>query len=254
MHALAGSYRDARDGPNPRSLRLPLSKALERERGGMRARPRRGVSFAVGTAAICVAAAGAAAHPAKPATHACRVPRLSGLTLDVARLRAARAGCKLRVKGAALEEASVQTLERQSPAVARRASSVLVWLNPLCDGSAEHGPQIKEPVVTVGATHLLSGFYLDGGPEIRFSAPRCRRPEADPGAGAVEVRNVSGALVATRTSSRGHFVQIALPAGSYTITGTFLDATIHGAHPKHTESVVIPAGHTVRQDFVLCIP
>ena len=43
----------------------------------------------------------------------CRVPRLTGLTLTVARKRAADAGCTLRVKGARLEQAAIQTVERQ---------------------------------------------------------------------------------------------------------------------------------------------
>jgi hypothetical protein len=66
--------------------------------------------------------------------------------------------------------------------------------------------------------------------------------------------NASGAIVATRTSEDGHFAEIALPPGSYTIIGTFLGATVNGAHPKRTESVEIRAGYTVRQDFSLSIP
>jgi hypothetical protein len=60
--------------------------------------------------------------------------------------------------------------------------------------------------------------------------------------------------VATQTSERRRFVEIPLPAGSYTIRGTFLDATINSVHPHDTESVVIPQGRTVRQDFFLSIP
>jgi hypothetical protein len=66
--------------------------------------------------------------------------------------------------------------------------------------------------------------------------------------------NASGAVVATQTSIDGHFVEIPLPAGSYKVTGTFLDATDNGVHPKKTEAVVIPPGDTVRQDFFLSIP
>ena len=69
----------------------------------------------------------------------------------------------------------------------------------------------------------------------------------------MEVVNASGVAVATQTSEGGHFVEIPLPPGAYTIIGTFLDASINGVHPKDTESVVIPAGHTVRQDFFLSI-
>jgi hypothetical protein len=121
---------------------------------------------------------------------------------------------------------------------------VTVWLNPFCKREAEYGPEIKEPVVTTGPTKLVTGFYLVGGFGTPFSTPRCKLPEPPPDAGIVDVMNPSGMTVATQTSTPGHFVEIALPAGSY---------TINGVHPIHTESVVIPAGHTVRQDFFLSI-
>jgi hypothetical protein len=113
-------------------------------------------------------------------------------------------------------------------------------------------------VVTTGPTELVSGFYLDGGPPAAFSAPHCALPEPRPDAGTVEVLNAGGTVVATKTSIRGHFVEIALPAGSYTIRGTFLNASGCCSpglgHFVKTESVVIPPGDTVRQDFVLSIP
>jgi hypothetical protein len=56
-----------------------------------------------------------------------------------------------------------------------------------------------------------------------------------------------------QTSGYGHFVEIPLPPGSYTVNGTFLGATSNGVHPKKTESVIISPGHTVRQDFFLSI-
>ncbi len=184
----------------------------------------------------------------------CHAPRLTGLTVEVARQRAKHAGCRLHLKGASLEQASIQTVERQSPAAARRGSRVTVWLNPICEGSAGYGPAISEPRVTVGPTELISGFYLDGGPLRPFSTPRCERPEPKPEAGTVEVTDASGTIVARTTSTSGRFVKIPLPAGSYTIEGTFLEATINEVHPTRVESVVIPDGHTVRQDFSLSIP
>jgi hypothetical protein len=108
--------------------------------------------------------------------------------------------------------------------------------------------------VTVGPTELVSGFYLDGGPPVRFSVPHCRRPVPSPGPGTVEVMDTSGALIATVTSTRGHFAEVPLAPGSYTARGTFLEATINGAHATETASVVIEADRTVRQDFVLSIP
>jgi hypothetical protein len=205
-------------------------------------------------AALDTGSAGAAVRPAAAAIKRCRAPHLTGLTLDLARRRAARAGCRLRLEGAPLRRSEVQTIARQSPTAGRRSSTVAVWLNPLCGGSAAYGPGITEPMVTPGPTELVSGFYLAGGPFRPFSAPGCKRPEPPPGAGTVEVIDAAGEVVATQTSTAGHFVEIPLPAGSYTIRATFLNATINEVHPTTTGSVVIPAGHTVRQDFFLSIP
>jgi hypothetical protein len=205
-------------------------------------------------AALLVVSANAVAHPSARAGHRCHVPRLTGLALSVARDRAAHRGCGLRVRGPAVQESQVQTVERQSPAGGERSAEVTVWLNPLCHGSAAYGPGFNEPLLTAGPTELVSGFYLDGGPLASFSDPGCKRPAPPPGAGTVEVTNANGALVGTQTSSYGQFIRIPLPAGSYTITGTFLGARVNGAHPTISESVVVPPGQTVRQDFFLSIP
>jgi hypothetical protein len=193
-------------------------------------------------------------HPSTRADHRCHVARLTGLTLNVARRRVAHSGCGLRVKGAALEDPQVQTVERQSPGRGGRTTEVTVWLNPLCHGSAAYGPGFNEPKLTSGPTELVSGFYLAGGPLARFSDPRCKRPAPPSGAGTVEVTNAGGAVVGPATSTYGQLVTIPLPAGSYTTTGTFLGATINGVHPTISESVVVPPGKTVRQDFFLSIP
>ncbi len=211
-------------------------------------------TFVVVVTALCVASVGASARPAARVAGACRVPRLTGLTLRVARERAAHAGCTLRVKGSVLDQAGIQTIERQSPAAGGRSSSVAVWLNRLCFGSAAYGPGLKEPVITPGSTKLVSGFYVVGGPLARFSDPGCKRPAPSPQPGTVDVMNASGTVVATQTSTDGHFVEIPLPAGSYTLTGTFLDDTRNGVHPMETKSLVIPSGDTVREDFFLDVP
>jgi hypothetical protein len=211
--------------------------------------------LALAVAMLCIAAVSAGAHAARRTGSPCRAPRLKGLTLSLARKRAAHAGCTLRLKGATLKQAEVQTVARQSPAGGGHSSGVTVWLNPFCVGAAAYGPELREPVLTPGSTELVSGFYIVGGPLARFSDPGCKRPTPPPYAGTVEVTDSSGALVATQTSTRGHFAEIPLAAGSYTITGTFLDATINGGvHPKESQSVVIPPGHTVRQDFFLGVP
>jgi hypothetical protein len=160
----------------------------------------------------------------------------------------------LRVRGAKLEQARIQTVERQSPGTGRRTATVTVWLNPFCNGSAAYGPQIEEPTITAGPTELISGFYVSGGPLSLFSDPRCRRPEPKSQAGTVEVTNAAGTLVASVSSMQGQLVEIPLPAGSYTIRGTFLDDEQNSIRPTSSESLVIPAGHSVRQDFFLDVP
>lgn len=184
----------------------------------------------------------------------CSVPNLTGLTVVEAETSAARAGCKLKVKGAPLERAEVQTVAWQSPEAAQSAESVTIWINPFCATSAEVSPGVPGPTATPGPTGLVSGFYLDGGPLRLFSSPGCSRPEQPSGAGSVEVLNESGTLVATGTSEYGHLVEIQLPAGTYELRATFLDALINGVHPIETTSVEIPSGDSVRLDFVLQIP
>jgi hypothetical protein len=212
-------------------------------------------TLAIAAAAACMTSVSALAHAAAYARTTCRVPRLTSLTLAAARAQARRAGCELRVEGAALKDTSIQTVASQSPAAGRRAAAVTVRINPLCFGSAAYGPELEQPLITPGPTELISGFYLEGGPVTRFSAPGCRRPAPPPQAGTVEVIDAgTGATVAMQTSLSGKFVEIPLAAGSYTIVGTFLDATFNGAHPKQTDSITILPGHSLREDFSLSVP
>jgi len=74
-----------------------------------------------------------------------------------------------------------------------------------------------DPAVTPGPSELVSGFYLEGGSEY------------------------------------GRLVEIPLPAGTYELRATFLDALINGVHPIESSSVKIPPGDTVRLSFVLQI-
>ncbi len=186
----------------------------------------------------------------------CRVPRLTGLLLRVARQRAARAGCSLRLEGAHVQAPQVQTIRRQSPRGGRHARVVIVWVNPLCGGSALEGPGISEPLVTAGPTELISGLYVVGGPLRLRSEPRCRVQPGVPGAGTITVRNpISGSVVATQTVASGHLATIPLAPGTYSIQGTFGDATIN-EHPGESfpTTVQIPPGKTVRQDVFLNVP
>ena len=100
-------------------------------------------AFVVAVTVLSVAAM--SAGPATGVRSACHVPRITGLTLSVAREPAAHAGCTLRVKGAALKQSSIQTVDRQLPAAGGRSSSVTLWLNPFCRGSAAYGPGLRSP-------------------------------------------------------------------------------------------------------------
>jgi hypothetical protein len=131
---------------------------------------------------------------------------------------------------------------------------VSVWLNPFCTGTAAYPPAITEPLVTAGPTELVSGFFLVGGPLTFFSRPHCSRPPPVPESGNVVVKDASGVVVATRASTGGHFVKIPLPPGTYTISGTFQEASFNGRHPERTQQVTIPPGDSVRQDFFLDVP
>jgi hypothetical protein len=213
-----------------------------------------GVVLAVLVASLSLAIAGSAGGETAQPVPTCRAPRLGGLTLEAARRKAKRSGCTLRLKGARLKLPSIQTVELQAPVVGRRAARVTVFLNPLCVGSAAGGSGVSEPTVISGPTELHSGFYVAGGPVMRYSTPACRRPEPKSGEGTVEVFDAKGTLVASATATGGHLALIPLQPGSYTIRGTFGSAEINGAHPTQTDSVVVTAGHTVRQDFTLSVP
>jgi hypothetical protein len=206
-------------------------------------------SWLVVLAASCLAPSGAAATGAS----SCTVPRLTGLTLEVARRRLARAGCALEARHVAPQFAGMQTVAAQLPSPGRRSSRVTVWLNPLCHGGAAYAPQFEEPAYADGPSELLSGFYLDGGPLVIFSDPRCRRPEPSPEAGSVEVLDAAGSVVATASSSAGQLVAIPLAPGAYTLRGTPARGGGIGLAQPLTKSVVVKAGETVREDFVVPI-
>ncbi len=203
---------------------------------------------------FCLLPAGASAGPAARAGRSCRAPSLRGLTLALARKRAARVGCAVRLAGAKLEQATIQTVGRQSPAPEGRAPHLTLWLNPLCAGSAAYAPDVEEPSVTAGPTEILSGFYVDGGPLVRFSAPHCRRPEPKSEGGTVEVLDAQGAVVATATAPEGALVAIALAPGTYTLRGMSPDESLNDLHPRPTQPITVRAGYTIRQDFFLDVP
>jgi hypothetical protein len=225
----------------------------------------RAVRGAVGVAIVAVLGAVPAgglalgAHPrgaregATAKNHVvCRVPRLKGLIVRVARERADKAGCSIRTVGARVERPEIQTIRAQSPLGGQHGRVVTLWVNRLCYGSDEP----EEPRLTPGQTGLVSGLLLSGGPPLKpRSEPVCTPHPAVPGAGTITVRELStGLVVASRNVTTGHLATIPLFAGTYTIEGTFDEAHINGqlGHSRPT-TVRIPSGETVRQDVWLSI-
>jgi hypothetical protein len=69
------------------------------------------------------------------------------------------------------------------------------------------------------------------------------------------VANQAGKVIASDKVHTGKLARIRLAPGTYTIHGTFADATRNG-QPIETEpqTVTITAGETVREDVVANIP
>jgi hypothetical protein len=228
-----------------------------------RVRARAGVQAVVVMVALglsmSVAAGNAAQHSAlalnaQPAgTGSCRAPRLVGLTLARARVRAGLAGCRIHVvNGQIRAEEPMQLVARQNPAAGSKRRSINVWLVPLCAQSAAPGPPAREPIVTAGPTELISGVFLDGGPLVL-------RPTCQPGTplpGTITIVNpATGATVASTTVATGKLATFPLAPGTYTIDGTLANATSGGAVMRtRPQTVTIPAGMTVRQDTAADIP
>lgn len=214
-------------------------------------RRRLGLAFLLTAAfitALCLpsmAPVGSSAATQAQRSQRCEVPKLTGLTLFWARKRAARAGCKLRLTGATVENAIIQTVAKQSPHPGSHRRSVTLWINPLCVGSAFLGPPEGEPFLTPGPSELVSGLYLAGGPITRTSEPKCPT-SGTPEAGTITVSDpATGATVAMQTVARGQLATIPLPPGNYTIVGALV-----GQHPQvGPVQVTIPTGETVRQDL-----
>jgi hypothetical protein len=209
------------------------------------------------TVATGLATAGSAGAVQHSNTHAspragaarCRALHLTGLVIGVALERAGHAGCRLRLAGSPVQQPTIQTIRRQSSHTGRRGPIVTVWVNPLCSGSADWGAPRGEPLHAPGPTELISGLYLDGGPHRFRSAPRCASLSGDPLAGTIAVTDAtSGAIVATETVVEGQLARIQLPAGTYTITGTFANASSNNHMQSLPQTVTILSGQTVRQD------
>jgi len=224
-----------------------------------------------GSLALAVVAAGRAAPAHSVAASVetglgsgCRrVPPLTGLTLAKARRVAARSGCHIRVAGAPILGPYGQRVQvsggedrrrvaRQAPAPGGRGQSIDVWLVPECAEMGAPGPPPGEPLLTVGPTELVSGLYIAGGPFEIFPGS-CRKGIPDAGT-IVVIDPASGATVASASVASGQLATIPLAAGTYTIDGTFADASVNGVADTSSLSVTIPVGTTVRQDIVVGVP
>ena len=220
--------------------------------------PRTGYVAVVIVALVVLCAelvAGSVASAAAADHRGCRVPKLDGLTVRVARARAARAHCSVRLRGAKVKRADVQIVAGQSPSARLGGRTITLRVEPLCEGVPE-----QEPVSKPGPTELITGLFnhFEGTPRPGvtphhttgfWSEPECHIVDA-PVAGSVTVTNEAGIVVALEPLAEGQLATIPLPPGRYTILGTFAQGREEGEKPAHSDPtpVTIPAGVSVRQD------
>lgn len=183
------------------------------------------------------------------ATRSCHAPRMIGLTVAAARNRAALRGCQLRLSGALVKMAQIQSIRTQSPRPGQVTKLLTVVVNPLCPSSSNIGPPPGEPLETPGPTELDTGLFIEGGAFIYRSAPNCKDLMGKSSAGTITVTNSSGTVIADSTLTTGQLLKITLDAGQYTIAGIFAG----GNHVGPT-TVTVAAGEVVRQDLVLDVP
>ena len=180
----------------------------------------------------------------------CHAPRLTGLTVTVARSRARVAGCSVRLIGAKLQMPQVQTIRTQSVRVGKVATLVTLTVNPLCSGASDPGPPAGEPIVKSGPTELISGLFIEGGAFIVRSAPHCKQIVEKSSPGTITVTNSAGSVIVNQMAlATGQLLYVTVPAGTYTITGVL--SVNNKVGPV---TVNVPAGKTVRQDLTLDAP
>jgi hypothetical protein len=194
-----------------------------------------------------VATTGVAASSAQTTCHA---PQLTRLTVAAARTRAKAAGCALRLAGASVKMPSIQTIRAQNVPAGRVAKSVTVTVNPLCSGPADPGPPPGEPLITAGASELVTGLFLEGGPVVERSAPVCKNLVGKSTGGTITITNVAGTTIANAMKlTPGQLLYVNVPAGPYTISGVFSNGTTVGPI-----TVTVASDQVVRQDLVIDVP
>jgi hypothetical protein len=180
----------------------------------------------------------------------CHAPRLTGLTVTLARRHAKAAGCAVRLVGAKLQMPQIQTVRTQSVRPGGVTKKVTLTVNPLCSGAADNGPPAGEPIIEPGPTELISGLFLEGGPFLWRSAPNCKDLVEKSSPGWITVTNSAGTVIVyKRELTEGQLLHVKVPAGKYTITGVL--SVNNKVGPV---TVNVPAGKTVRQDLTLDAP
>ena len=104
-----------------------------------------------------------------------------------------------------------------------------------------------EPVVTTGATEIITGIYLEGGP---IPLPGCTQQPIGPQAGTVEVLLPgSTQVVASAAVGEGQLAVLVVPPGTYSVESTSQDLG-----QPFPVTVTVAAGQTVRQDINIPVP
>src|SRR5208282_967424 len=102
--------------------------------------------------------AGSDRHGRRPGSERCDA---SSVTSQTRVPSAERAHCRLRLEGAPLVRATVQTVARQSPAPSRRSAGVTVWLSPiLCIAPNLTGLTVAE--AEASAAHASCTLNIEG--------------------------------------------------------------------------------------------
>jgi hypothetical protein len=127
---------------------------------------------------------------------------------------------------------------------------VSLSVNPLCTGPAALGPPSGEPIEKPGATELVTGLFVEGGPVVFRSAPVCKDLVGKSTSGTITVVNSVGTVLANKMAvSAGQLLYVNVQPGAYTVSGTFSGGTAIGPI-----TVNVPSGEIVRQDLVLEAP
>jgi hypothetical protein len=97
---------------------------------------------------------------------------------------------------------------------------------------------------------LIAGLFIEGGAFIERSAPNCKDLVGKSTSGTITITNSVGTVFANNMAlSAGQLLYVNVPAGTYTIAGTF-----SGGMKASPVTVSVAANQIVRQDLVLDVP